>query len=474
MATLDAIADAQTSLLPGDVARLHALAAEWQVLADLSFSDLVMWLPETGSNAFIAAAQIRPTTGQTSLDSDIVGTLNGRTERPWIHEAFNSRSRVQASDQDSVAIDAVAVLFHDRVIAVIERLRKSARTQGRLEDVYVQTAADLLDMVGAGAFPDKGERSSITDSLRVGDGFIRLDDSGVVSFASPNAMSAFRRLGHHGDLEGAELGGLASELTAPRLRPGDVGAVRIGSRAFSHEAELETADATVILRAIPLVREAQEIGTAVILRDITDVRMREKQLITQEATIREIHHRVKNNLQTVAALLRLQSRRIDAPEAQSALAEAMQRIDSIALVHEMLSQTFHEQVEFDQIADQLLRNVIEVSRQDSTITGSRSGSFGVINADIASSLSMVVTELIQNAAQHAFGESGGHISLSVERLGEDLQIGISDDGRGMPGDVDPSLGMSIVRTLVESELGGNLEYQSSNQGTRVQIVIPAD
>src|SRR5207248_11474166 len=98
-------------------------------------------------------------------------------------------------------------------------------------------------------------------------------------------------------------------------------------------------------------------GALVLVRDVTELRHRERELITTDATIREIHHRVKNNLQTVAALLRLQARRMDSVQGREALNEAVRRVGSIAIVHETLSQNLDERVEFDDIADRVLAMV---------------------------------------------------------------------------------------------------------------------
>ena len=119
------------------------------------------------------------------------------------------------------------------------------------------------------------------------------------------------------------------------------------------DTELGNAQATVILRSIPLRTAGEHTGALVLLRDVTELRRRERELVTKDATIREIHHRVKNNLQTVAALLRLQARRLDIPEGRVALEEAVRRVGAIAVVHETLSQTFDETVDFDEVADRL-------------------------------------------------------------------------------------------------------------------------
>src|ERR1700691_6714961 len=120
-------------------------------------------------------------------------------------------------------------------------------------------------------------------------------------------------------------------------------------------AEVDGKGSVVQLRAIPLIVGGSRTGALILVRDVTELRRRERELMTKDATIREIHHRVKNNLQTVAALLRLQARRVSAPEARTALEESMRRVSSIALVHETLSVSMDEAVDFDDIVDRLMR-----------------------------------------------------------------------------------------------------------------------
>ena len=134
----------------------------------------------------------------------------------------------------------------------------------------------------------------------------------------------------------------------------DESLVKLASGWAPRETEVEGGDGVIQLRAIPLKPKGVRIGSLVLLRDVTELRRRERELMTKDATIREIHHRVKNNLQTVAALLRLQARRMDDDKARGALDEAVRRVGSIAIVHETLSQNLDERVEFDEIADRVL------------------------------------------------------------------------------------------------------------------------
>ena len=243
------------------------------------------------------------------------------------------------------------------------------------------------------------------------------------------------------------------------------------------ETELGNGDTMVIFRSLPLRPADTVIGGVILLRDVTDLRSRDRELVTKDATIREIHHRVKNNLQTVAALLRLQARRIDIPEGKAALEEAVRRVGSIAIVHETLSTAFDESVDFDEVADRLRVMVSEVSSSGAEMHTSREGKFGTLPSEVATPLAMVLTEVLQNAVEHGFGEESGTIVVSANRLVGRLHVTIEDDGKGLPAgfelDGSTSLGLSIVRTLVESELGGQIEMGSApDGGTRVSIDVP--
>jgi two-component sensor histidine kinase len=235
------------------------------------------------------------------------------------------------------------------------------------------------------------------------------------------------------------------------------------------------------MRAIPLSPKGNRIGSLVLLRDVTELRRRERELITKDATIREIHHRVKNNLQTVAALLRLQARRIDSDRGREALEEAVRRVGSIAIVHETLSQNLDERVEFDEIADRVLAMVAEIS--PGKVVTRRSGRFGILTAEVATPLSMVLTELLQNALEHGFGPGEqGTVEVTATRAAapdDQLTITVRDNGRGLPDGFEPqtagNLGLQIVRTLVVGELGGTFDMvPAEGRGTQVVLELPLE
>jgi two-component sensor histidine kinase len=194
----------------------------------------------------------------------------------------------------------------------------------------------------------------------------------------------------------------------------------------------------------------------------------------KDATIREIHHRVKNNLQTVAALLRLQARRLDEPLARAALEESVRRVSTIAVVHETLSLALDESVLFDVIADRVLAMCAEVAVPESDVRVVRVGEFGELPAEVATPLAMVLTELAQNAVEHAQATT---VQARVQRTADQLTLVVADDGRGLPAGFDLAastrLGLQIVRTLVEGELRGTIELvPGANGGTEAVVSVP--
>ena len=122
--------------------------------------------------------------------------------------------------------------------------------------------------------------------------------------------------------------------------------------------EFENLGGSFDLLVIPLIEKGQHIGAIALIHNVTELRRKDRALVSKDATIKEIHHRVKNNLQTVSALLRLQSRRVEDPSAQAALNEAVRRVASIAIVHETLAISSAESVDFDQVFDRIIHNEI--------------------------------------------------------------------------------------------------------------------
>ncbi len=478
--TLADIASDRTDLDPAAIAHCELLLRDLGLLADLAFSDLILWLPVWNHAGYVAAAQARPSTSATRYPRDLVGSFTPRGRRPELDRAWSAPGLGQLSARTEpllpAAGEAVGVgrSANGPWIAAITRSAvPAARASGNLERSYLSAADDLFSMIRLGEFPYAEVTDSTGAEPRVGDGLIRLDASGTVEFASPNAASVFRRLGLSAELVGTHLG-LVSGRIARRAGAASADVQRVCGGRIPGEVELSSTTATGVVRSLPLRGPGAQQGALVLVRDVTDLRRRERALLSKDATIREIHHRVKNNLQTVAALLRLQARRINEPGASAALAEAERRVSAIAVVHDLLAQvSTEEELSFDSVADRLVTLVRHTSSAD---MGSRavvrSGSFGDVPAAQATALAMALVELLANAAEH-----GAHdIVLCSEGDDAGLHVTVTDGGAGFPDGFEvstsPRLGLRIVDTLVREELGGTLRIRRSGQRTEVGVDLP--
>lgn len=481
---------------PADGEWLHLLVRDWQLISDLSFADLLLWLRDrrAGSSAWVCVMHVRPNTGPLVFYDDMVGREADAARRRLLMRSATSQEIAQQDRQDwqndlPLREEAVPVVRDGRALAVLTRHSNMAsmRTPSRLETTYRSTADTLMAMVAAGTFPQMGAPAQRRRGVpRVGDGMVRLDGDGIITYASPNAISALHRFGERGRVLGDDLSRLVTDhLDEHSVVDETLPLVLTGKAAMS--TEVDGVGASLTIRSVPLFVGHGRIGALLLLRDVSEMRRQERELLTKDATIREIHHRVKNNLQTVAALLRLQSRRVTDEGARSALQEAERRIGSIALVHETLSRTIDEVVDFDEIVTQVFASLVEVAGRESRATWHFEGSFGRVAAEDANGLAMVVTELVHNAVEHGLAEAtGGEVSLRAtrRRAGDEqrLTVDVEDDGRGLPPDFRPGrsgLGTQIVTALVQ-DLRGSITWAARAEGgTRVTFdarlrTVPAE
>lgn len=257
---------------------------------------------------------------------------------------------------------------------------------------------------------------------------------------------------------------------------------KVEQNGLYEELELTGRRQAVSIRIVPLDPADTDLAAIAILRDVTELREKDRELAIKETIIREVHHRVKNNLQTIAGLLRLQIRRARNPEVKAILSDVIDRISSIAMVHEYLSHDDVGTVDMKELAYNLLRAAMQGFASPEIAINARlisSKDRIAVPSAKATSSALIINELVQNACKHAFrGRTKGTLDLVLEANDAgDMTLKVKDDGVGLPADFDPeaqgNLGWNIVRNLVRDDLRGTLKLESSGEGTTVTISIPA-
>ncbi|MEV5041871.1 MULTISPECIES: sensor histidine kinase [unclassified Microbacterium] len=488
MSTLSDLVYAQGRSTAEDVEWLHRLAGDGQLLADLAFADIVVWVP-TPDDSFIAVAHTRPSGAATLFYRDIVGDAVRPQWRTQVKDAFTQVRMVDSASPDwfeetPTRVRAVPIVREragegreTRVIGVVTRHTNlgEARTPSRQQITFNDCADDLFGMIASADFPDlTAPTSPRRGAPRASDGLIRLDVDGITTFASPNALSAFNRLGFDDELEGESLMQVATTIM-PASRQFDESLPIVMAGRAPWRADVEARGVTVSLRTIPLRENGNRIGAIVLCRDVSEIRHQEQELITKDATIREIHHRVKNNLQTVASLLRIQARRTHSDEGRDALTQAMRRVSAIAVVHDTLSEGLMQSVDFDDVFERVLKLVAEVAAAPNTRARTvKTGTFGTLPSEYATPLALALTELVTNAVEHGLADKEGEVEIIAERDEDQLLVRVRDTGVGLPeGQVGRGLGTQIVRTLIQGELSGTIDWHTlMGSGTEVTIEIP--
>ena len=481
------LARLRTTLSDEQTDHLQRLLGSWSLLADLSFSDLLLVAPVaspppgTGPQ-MVVLGQVRPNNRATLIGHDLVGQTVPEDQWELPAEALHTGRLVEGTVHDR-ELDAeipmwnIPVRYQGEIIAVLLRLHRPVQGPSSLyERIYLDVFERLCTMVAESSFPYASEDLNVEGTPRVGDGAILVDAEGRIEFATPNAVNALHRLGVFSPPDGSLITALGIEMTF-------VTDSMSSGRPLVGELERRP-EVVVLFECLPLLAQSEVTGALILLRDVTDVRRLDLLVLSKDAAIREVHHRVKNNLQTISALLRLQSRRLEESEGRDALLEAERRVRSIALVHEILSRDPGDQVPFDELVGPLVKMAEDSVVVSRPIEITYAGDLGETTADVATPLAVAIAELLQNAVEHGFvGEETdrlGHVFLTLGHRERELLVEVRDDGRGLPDGFDldstPSLGLSLVRDLVRSQLEGEIAMESvdvgEGGGTRVTLRIP--
>ena len=463
-----------------ELSHLDDLTRSWDLLADLSFADLLLCVPEPNMpvSPYTVVAHVRPTTSRSIYRTKMEGMVFKSGERPFLDQARKTLQSIDGGLLSQTNVERIRTLcipvnFNGKAIAVLSRdfSPDDQRVAGELEMTYFSLFRKLGIMISQGIYPFKGAQAETEFTPRVSDGVIELDASGYVRFASPNSVSVLSRL-QVDQVEGKRLGVEEFKCESIPL---------ILSTQRPQSDEISLAGQTVTLKGIPLIEGTEMTGALLLIRDISELRRRDNLIRSKDSTIAEIHHRVKNNLQTISSLLHLQSRRLVAEEAQEAINDSVRRIRSIAVVHEILSHNPEASICFDDIIKPLVRLVSEgLTSPEITIDFKIEGDTVNFPSAETTALAVILNELLQNTIQHGFkdfpAQGSPEVTIHFGSTNENFHITVTDNGIGLPEIFDEKnfgLGLTIVSNLIETDLGGNMElFSKEPSGTVALIRIP--
>ena len=470
MASMESICRTQSAL--SDV-QIHILKNSEELLqfaSDLSHRELLVFVPGRQPHTLVLAAHCSPFLQQAENKEQtmVPGKVFAGYEEPIALEVLQRGQFVQGCKEvDYGRIEPLSAYpFVDNggltmaVIAFVGKVEAS-------REILTETAFLALQV------PITKDSRALYSRLSVQDGVVLINCNGVIIYADEMAESILHMRGYAGSLTGFNIYNSQNNLTGAKqalaTREGFIENVTVGDVIFTR-------------RVIPLLRRGRVHRVIAVLTERTELYRKEEELMIKTSVIKEIHHRVKNNLQTIASLLRMQMRRTDSEEAKNVLKESLNRILSISLVHEILSHHDEEWIDISDVGNKLLELLTRsMVSADCHVETQFTGKTLLMPSDAATSLALVLNELITNAILHGFeGLHEGALSVNVQQDGSQCVIHIQDDGVGMshmPAPAQPSkrkhLGLAIVRTLVEKDLKGTLEFKDAKpKGTEVIIQFP--
>ena len=439
-----------------------------QFASDLSQRRLSLFVPARKEGALVLAALKKPLfdRGEEGDFADSVGACVTSGEEPVVAQVMAGKDSLTALKEVDYGRTEpmVAYPFVDtggKTIAVITFTGEVAADKR----ILTETAFSALQVPSAGGLPGLYKRLSVQD------GVILVDSTGKITYADDMAENIMRFRGRTAPLCGETIYSGRLDLAAARHA--------LVTRQGAIE-EINRPRASLTMRVIPLLRGGKLFRLVLIMTERTEIRRKEEELLVKQSVIKEIHHRVKNNLQTVAGLLRMQMRRVATEEAKAALQESLNRILSISLVHETLSLHDGERIDASAMAKRLLGLLTRsLTGADLKVITAFDGASLYLSSREAVSVALVLNELITNSLSHGFaGLKAGVLTVTLTAADGNCTITVADTGRGLGagggnGEKQSHLGLDIVRTIAEKDLHGAFRIGPNEpNGTVATLTFP--
>lgn len=461
-----------TDLSDEEIGIIENMAGVLQPLANLEDADIFIDCPGRDGDA-IVVAEAKPADVPSSYKKTVVGLLAKPENEPAVARTLRlgvgTKQMKAITQENGNTIQSVEpIRSGSRIIGVL--IREKRVDEQRQVSERIRFSQHSFETIAKALAHMASDSNWLTECID--EALIMVNQEGIVTFRNTLARDLYQKLGYIEDVLGQPYDNI--RLVEPEESGEEIG-------GYSY---VETTVGRQVLNIKRIQLDAPDMAFAIVVRDVTWRREQEKALILKSVAIKEMHHRVKNNLQTIASLLRLQMRRTDSRETHQVLGESMNRILSIASTHELLAQSGMDEVMIGEVILNIKNNTMRYfANPHYQVTISLEGDDFKVDSDIATSVALIINELLQNSLKYAFrGGENGQVRIVVNQGELYSRIQVIDNGGGF--DVNNTeqnrLGLSIVQTLVKDKLRGTMEIESSPAGTcatfdfKNQIIEAAD
>jgi len=463
---LRSLCKTHTQLNDAEITYLETLGGFLPIIAEMVDADIFIDCITRNPDAAIVVAEAN---AKHSMYRDtVVGQLAYRKNEPAALRTLDigiPTFELKAITQEDITVkqNVVAIRWEEKVIGVLIMERDVTRDYADKRNM--QILAETAEQLAQALMIQNATRNNANHITNyVADAILIADQTGHVIYSNPGAQKLYEALGYRESILGMHFDNVVLDSST---------LVEIKDKEYLEIDEVRIGSLTLNIKYSIMKQNNQEVGLVIHIRDITDVKNKEKELILKSVAIREIHHRVKNNLQTIASLLRIQSRRITDENAKKAFQESINRVLSIAVTHELLAQNGVDDVDIKDILTNIVKGAMLFSKSmNFKLNVEIRGDSVNINSEKATSIALVVNELVQNCVEYAFiGRTKGDIIITIEK-GEFIStVIVADDGIGFQSSKVKigSLGLSIVEQLIKDKLKGDFEISSGDQGTSIRF-----
>lgn len=453
-----------TTLSDSDIDKIKEVSRVLPLIANLVKADIFIDCLTEDSDTAIVVAEASPTTATSMYKNSVVGQLAFRKNEPaairTLEIGMPTRDLKAITQENKTVRQSVVPIYNNNQDVIACLIMEQDITRDINETHKMEVLTETTEQLTETLLNFEDSKHSLT--YHVNDAIVIFDKKGIATYANPVAKELYKKLGYKDPVIGMDFNNLSLDENS---------IIEVINEPSLRKTEITAGKFVLQLKYALMRSENKIIGITMLIKDITEVRQKEKELILKSVAIREIHHRVKNNLQTIASLLSLQSRRVKNESVKKAFHESINRMLSIAVTHEILAQNGIDDIDLKTIINKIKNSTLRLGLPyKKKINIKIKGDSITINSDKATSIALVVNELLQNSLEHAFkGKAEGNIEISVQKGILYSSISIIDDGRGFNIDENKkhSLGLEIVKSIVKDKLQGHLNMDSTSNGTKV-------